>query len=369
MAAPTPEEDRRWMRLALALARRGLGRVAPNPAVGCVIVKDGRLLGRGWTRPGGRPHAETEALRQAGEAAGGATAYVTLEPCAHHGKTPPCADALAVAGVARVVAAAGDPDPRVNGKGLAKLREAGVAVETGLLQDEAEEMNRGFLSRHRRGRPWLTLKLASSLDGRIATASGDSRWITGAESRRLVHLMRAESDAILVGAGTLRADDPALDVRIEGMEERSPLPVLLDPSLSLPARSRLARAAGARPVLALHGPNPDPSHAARLRAAGVELQEVAPAPAGLDPAACLRALADRGVNIAFCEGGGRLAASLLHAGLVDEIAWFAGGVALGEDALPALGPLGLSRLADASRWTCISHRRMGPDALTLWRPA
>jgi diaminohydroxyphosphoribosylaminopyrimidine deaminase/5-amino-6-(5-phosphoribosylamino)uracil reductase len=364
------ESDLRWMRAALTLARRGLGRVAPNPAVGCVVVApDGRLLGRGWTKPGGRPHAETEALAQAGSAARGATAYVSLEPCAHHGKTPPCADALVAAGVARVVAAHGDPDPRVNGRGLARLREAGVAVETGVLEAEARELNRGFLSRHERGRPWLTVKLAGSLDGRIATASGDSRWITGPESRRRVHLMRAEADAILVGMGTVRADDPSLDVRVPGLEGRSPLPVLLDPSLSLPPDSRLAARAEARPVLVLHAPEAPAARRAALARPGLELAEAPAAPGGLDLAAALRMLAERGVTRAFCEGGGRLAAGLVGAGLADELAWFTGGAAIGSEGLPALGPLGLARLADAPRWRCVGLRRVGGDALAVWRRA
>lgn len=275
------EDDARWMRAALALARRGIGRTAPNPAVGCVLVRDGRLLGRGWTKPGGRPHAERVALDQAAaqfgpDAARGATAYVTLEPCAHHGRTPPCADALVASGVARVVACLTDPDPRVQGRGFARLREAGIATECGLMAAEAAEINAGFLMRHRLGRPWLTLKMAASLDGRIATASGESRWITGPQARARVHLMRARADAILVGAGTLRADDPALDVRLPGLAEAAPLPVLLDPRLTLPPESRLAQGAAARPTLAFHAPGVDAGRAGTLAAMGVELAEAPP---------------------------------------------------------------------------------------------
>ncbi|WP_339948679.1 bifunctional diaminohydroxyphosphoribosylaminopyrimidine deaminase/5-amino-6-(5-phosphoribosylamino)uracil reductase RibD [uncultured Albimonas sp.] len=374
------DQDLRWMRAALTMARRAVGRTAPNPAVGCVLVRDGVLLGRGFTQPSGRPHAETVALAQAAalfgpDAARGATAYVTLEPCAHHGRTPPCADALVAAGVARVVAAAGDPDPRVDGRGFARLRAAGVAVETGVLAAEAEAMNAGFLSRHRRGRPWLTLKLATSLDGRIATGSGDSKWITGAQARARVHLMRAEHDAILVGAGTVRADDPSLDVRLPGLEDRSPLPVIFDPRLSLSSGARLG--AGARPALILHLPagapdGPDPDREVELRGRGLTLQAIPAAPGGapalLDPTAALEALAAAGVTRAFCEGGGRLAGALLAAGLVDELALFSGGAAIGAEGLPSLGPLGLDLLADAPRFRCIATRRLGPDALTLWRP-
>ena len=196
-------EDADWMAAALSLARRGLGQVWPNPAVGCVIVKDGRVLGRGWTQPGGRPHAETMALAQAGDGARGATAYVSLEPCAHHGKTPPCADALIASGIARVVMPLEDPDPRVSGKGVARLHDAGISVEIGLLAAEAEAVNCGFLMRQRSGRPWVTLKLAASLDGRIATSTGQSQWITGPEARRHVHAMRLRHDAVMVGAGTV----------------------------------------------------------------------------------------------------------------------------------------------------------------------
>ena len=211
-------DDLLHMRAALALARRGLGNAWPNPAVGCVLVKEGRVIGRGWTQPGGRPHAETEALRRAGDAARGATAYVTLEPCSHHGRTPPCCEALAEAGIARVVMAMRDPDPRVNGRGLAMLRGAGIAVEEGLLEAEARALNAGFFRRIQAGMPVVTLKLASTLDGRIATASGESRWITGAAARREVHALRARHDAILVGSGTVLADDPDLTCRIPGME-------------------------------------------------------------------------------------------------------------------------------------------------------
>ena len=203
-----PAEDRRFMHAALALAERGLGRVAPNPAVGCVLVRDGAILARGWTQAGGRPHAEAEALACAGDAARGATAYVSLEPCAHHGVTPPCADALIGAGVARVVIAAGDPDPRTNGAGLARLRQAGIAVTTTVLARQAQALNAGFILKVRQNRPLVSAKLAVSLDGRVATPTGESQWVTGEAARRHGHLERARHDAIMIGAGTLRADNP-----------------------------------------------------------------------------------------------------------------------------------------------------------------
>src|SRR5580700_4659831 len=227
------------MRTALGLARRGLGNTWPNPAVGCVIVKDGRVVGRGWTQKGGRPHAETEALARAGKGAKGATAYVSLEPCSHHGKTPPCAEALIAAGVSRVVAAVEDPDPRVSGRGIARLRAAGIAVEAGLCAAEAAELNAGFFCRVAQGRPLVTLKLAASLDGRIATPTGKSRWITGPAARERAHLLRAAHDAVLIGTGTALADDPQLTCRLPGLEARSPVRIVIDRTLRLPATLRL----------------------------------------------------------------------------------------------------------------------------------
>ncbi len=227
------------MRAALALARRGLGTVWPNPAVGCVIVNEGRVVGRGWTQPGGRPHGETEALRRAGEAARGGTAYVSLEPCCHWGKTPPCTDALVSAGVQRIMVAMDDPDPRVAGDGIRRLRAAGLDVETGLCGTEAAEVNAGFLTRLRLGRPLVTVKLASSLDGRIATAGGESQWISGPPARERAHALRADHDAIMVGIGTVLADDPQLTCRLAGLDSRSPVRMVIDRNLRIPATARL----------------------------------------------------------------------------------------------------------------------------------
>ena len=249
-------EDRRFLALALSLGRRGQGRVWPNPAVGCVIVKNGRIVGRGWTAPGGRPHAEPIALAQAGAAAQGATAYVSLEPCAHHGKSPPCADALIAAGIARVVAPLQDNDPRVAGQGFVRLRAAGVNVSTGLLADEAKADHAGFFIRTEQGRPFVTLKLATSFDGRIATATGDSQWITAGTARRLVHAMRMRHDAVMVGAGTARADDPSLGVRGLG-QTHQPVRVVVSRRLDLPLTGQLARTARDTPVWLCHGPDVD----------------------------------------------------------------------------------------------------------------
>ena len=349
------------MAAALALGRRGLGSTWPNPSVGCVIVKDGRVVGRGATRPGGRPHAEAEALARAGERARGATVYVTLEPCAHHGTTPPCADALIAAGVARTVLALRDPNPEARG-GAERLRAAGVAVAEGVLGARAREDQAGFLSRVERGRPWLTLKLATSFDGRIATASGESRWITGPAARRLVHAERLRHDAVMVGGGTARADDPSLTVRGLGAV-RQPVRVVMSRGLDLDPAGVLGRTARDVPVWLVHSG----ADAAPWRATGARLLEAAEGPGGLDPRAALRALGGAGLTRVFCEGGGRLAASLLRAGVVDELVGFTAGVALGCEGWPGLGPLGLDSLAAAPRLRLLESRPVGGDVMHRWR--
>lgn len=346
---------------ALRLGARGLGRTWPNPAVGCVIVAGGRVVGRGWTAPGGRPHAEPQALAQAGAAARGATVYVTLEPCAHHGRTPPCTDALIAAGPARVVTALTDPDPRVSGRGHALLRAAGIAVTTGVQEAAARAVNAGFLKRVTQGLPFVTLKMAASLDGRTAMASGESRWITGPEARRVVHAMRMTHDAVLVGAGTARADDPDLGVRDIGAAHQ-PLRMVLDPRLSHSPDSRLGRAGAG--VWMLHTPAaPAPARDA-WAATGARLVEV---PGDLSGA--MRVLAAEGITRVLCEGGATLAAAMLRAGLVDEIALFQGGVLIGAEGHGVLGPMGLPALADAPRPRLISVDRIGPDTLSRWTMA
>ncbi|MGC9367923.1 MAG: bifunctional diaminohydroxyphosphoribosylaminopyrimidine deaminase/5-amino-6-(5-phosphoribosylamino)uracil reductase RibD [Paracoccaceae bacterium] len=363
------ENDRRFMALALSLGARGMGRCWPNPAVGCVIVKDGRILGRGWTQPGGRPHAEVVALAQAGAAARGATAYVSLEPCAHHGKTPPCASALVEAGVARVVTALEDPDPRVAGGGHAILREAGVSVEVGVLAGTAARHHRGFLLNRSEGRPMVTLKLASSFDGRIATASGESQWITGPDARRAVHAMRARHDAVMVGGGTARADDPALTVRGLGVAQQ-PVRVVCSRRLDLPLDGQLARGARDVPVWLCHGADAAPEAVAAWEGLGARLLPVAVGPdRQLDPAALLRALGAAGLTRVFCEGGGALAASLLAAGMVDELVGFTAGMALGAEGYPSIGAMGLDRLAEAPRFRLRESRPVGPDLLHRWERA
>lgn len=363
------DADRDHMRAALGLARRGLGQVWPNPAVGCVIVRDGVVVGRGRTAAGGRPHAEAIALAAAGPVARGATAYVTLEPCAHHGRTPPCAEALAAAGVGRVVIAAGDPDPRVNGRGIALLRKAGVVVEVGCLAEAAEALNRGFLTRITTGRPMVTLKLATSLDGRIATATGESRWITGPRARAEVHLLRARADAVMVGAATMRADDPRLDVRGGGLDAVQPIRVIAAGTTPLPRDGHLGRSAGSRPLWICH-PDPAAPDLAWWGDAGALLLPAATQPDGQpDPASMLAALGARGLTRLLCEGGGRLAAALLGAGLVDEIIAYGAGIALGGDGGAALAPLGIAALADAPHFKLTDVCAVGGDTRSRWTRA
>ncbi|MBE2278343.1 MAG: bifunctional diaminohydroxyphosphoribosylaminopyrimidine deaminase/5-amino-6-(5-phosphoribosylamino)uracil reductase RibD [Rhodobacteraceae bacterium] len=351
---------------ALRLAARGNGACWPNPAVGCVIVKAGVILGRGTTAPGGRPHAERIALAQAGGAARGATAYVTLEPCAHHGRTPPCAEALVEAGIARVVTALTDPDPRVAGRGHAILRRAGIDVTEGVLAPEAARVTAGFLKRVTQGLPFLTLKLAASLDGRIATATGESRWITGPAARRHVHALRMAHDAVMVGSGTATADDPDLTVRDLGAP-RQPVRILLDSRLSHRPDSRLGRTAHEVPVWILHTAAAADTARQAWQARGARLIPCpATAQGRINLSAGLRALAGEGLTRILCEGGGTLAAALLSGGLADELALYTAGLALGAEGRPVLGPLGLAALKDAPRLTLRETRPLGPDILTLW---
>lgn len=352
--------DQRFMALALSLGRRGLGRVWPNPAVGCVIVQSGRIIGRAHTADGGRPHAETQALAQAGDMARGATAYVTLEPCSHHGQTPPCAAAMIAAGIARVVIATGDPDPRVAGRGIALLRDAGMTVDLGCLEAEARFDHAGFLSRITQNRPFLTLKLALSVDGRIATASGESQWITGPVARRAVHLLRARHDAVLIGAGTARADDPLLTVRGLGIN-RQPVRVVVSRGLNLPLDSALARSARDVPLWLCHGAG---AETGPWTAAGAACLACDP----FDMAQVLATLAAKGITRVFCEGGGAMAASLLNAGLVDELIVFSAGLVIGADGWSGVAGIGLDQLAKAPRFDLISVAPIGGDIMQVWRP-
>jgi len=357
-----PDQDVRWMRAALALARRGLGRVWPNPSVGCVIVRDGRVIGRARTADGGRPHAETQALAM-GDARG-ATAYVTLEPCAHTGQTGPCAKALVAAGIVRVVIAQTDPDPRVDGGGIRILQDAGIKVTTGVCTNEAAVLQRGFTTRIAQNRPMVTLKLASTLDGRIATASGESQWITGPAARTHVHAQRAAHDAVMVGAGTLRADDPQLTVRGMG-DVAQPVRIVVSRRLDLPPAAQMFNDHAA-PVWLCHG-EAAPAHL-RGQFGAARLIECGQDGRNLDPTAVLRALGDAGLTRVYCEGGGALAASLLAAGLVDEIHLYLAGKIIGAEGTPSIAAMGLSRLAQAPQFTLTAHRQIGADVLQVWRP-
>jgi diaminohydroxyphosphoribosylaminopyrimidine deaminase/5-amino-6-(5-phosphoribosylamino)uracil reductase len=334
------------MAAALALAERGRGRTAPNPNVGCVIVKDGRVVGRGWTRPGGGPQAEAVALAEAGEAAAGATVYTTLEPCAHRSaRGPACADLLAAAGVAEVVAALGDPDPRTDGKGAARLREAGIAVIEGAAEAEARQAMAGFLTRRRLGRPHVTLKLATSLDGRIALASGESRWITGPEARAHAHLERARHEAILVGRGTFEADAPALDVRLQGLEDRSPVRLLL--TSRHPGESRGPGWHADSPATLGPGFRRDDDGWVRISSPS-RISEL------------------EGVDHLLVEGGADTAASFLREGLVDRLILYRAPILIGSGRA-ALGEIGLESLADAhGRWRLTDARTLGSDRLEVY---
>lgn len=360
--------DLAMMGAALALARRGLGTTWPNPSVGCVIVKNHHVVGRGRTGRGGRPHGETEALQRAGAAAQGATAYVTLEPCSHWGKTPPCADALIAAGLCRVVIALEDPDPRVAGSGIEALRKAGLGVELGLRAAEAAELNAGFLQRVRLGRPLVTLKLATSLDGRIATASGESRWITGSAARERAHLLRATHDAILVGTDTVLADDPQLTCRLPGLAGRSPVRVVLDRRLRIPPSARLITEARQVPTWIVTLGSSDPSRQELLRKAGIEVIPAEEDTAGLiDLSSALGLLGDRGLTRLLVEGGGRLAAALLRADLVDRLVWFHAPLLLGSDGIPAVAGLDPNGLAGVPRFEQLATELVGEDVMTVFR--
>lgn len=366
--------DAAHMAAALALALRGLGRVWPNPAVGCVLVKpdaaerEGIVVGRGWTQPGGRPHAETEALARAGDEARGATAYVTLEPCAHHGKTPPCAEALLAAGIGRVVVAMEDPDPRVSGMGNHRLRAAGLAVSLGVGAAEAAEINAGFLTRINEGRPLVTLKLATTLDGRIASHTGESRWITGEAARQRAHLLRATHDAVMIGAGTALADDPHLTCRLPGLGGWSPVRIVLDRRLRLPLTANLVATARETPtwLVTLAG-----GDAARRRAyadSGVEVIEIPAAEGGerwLPDV--LRRLAERGLTRVLAEGGSHVAAALLQSRLIDRLAWFRAPGLIGGDGLPAAQAFGVDAPEGMPRFVPAGRLRVGDDVLESFR--
>ena len=361
------QADRRFMQLALTLGRRGLGRTWPNPAVGAVVVKDGVVVGRGWTQPGGRPHAEPEALRRAGEAARGATLYVTLEPCSHVGKSPPCADAVIAAGIARVVAAIEDPNPLVAGQGHARLRAAGIAVDVGLGADEAARDHAGHFRRVRDKRPHVILKLAVSADDKIAATGYKPVAITGEAAKTRVHLLRAQCDAILVGIGTVLADDPLLTCRLPGMAARSPVRLVLDRALRVPGNSRLVHSARQTPLWLMASELAEAPAATKLTAAGAQVIRLPPTAAqGLDLPAVLHALSERGITRLMVEGGSRVASSFVAAGLVDEIWLLRGGDAIGADGIAALHALPLTAITQSPEFCVRASETLDKDSLTVY---
>ena len=357
------DHDRRFMQLALALGRRGLGRTWPNPAVGAVIVKDGVIVGRGWTQPGGRPHAETEAIKRAGKAARGGTLYVTLEPCSHQGKTPPCADAIIRAGIARVVSSIEDPNPEVSGQGHAKLRERGIAVETGLGADEALRQHAGHTRRMRDGRPQVLLKLAVSADGKAGLAGRKPVAITGEPARARVHLMRAEFDAILIGIGTVLSDDPHLTCRLPGMLERSPVRVVLDAKLRLPLATSVVGTARETPTWVFTGSAASAMAEEILRAKGVEVFRLDAKDGRLDLAQVLKMLAGRGITRLMVEGGPTVAAAFVQADLVDEAALFRSPTRIGADGVDALEGLPLTALTQSPQLKLVASEAVGGDTV------
>jgi diaminohydroxyphosphoribosylaminopyrimidine deaminase / 5-amino-6-(5-phosphoribosylamino)uracil reductase len=364
--------DQRFMQLALTLGRRGQGRTWPNPAVGAVVVKDGVIVGRGWTQPGGRPHAEPEALKRAGEAARGATLYATLEPCSHVGKSPPCVDAIIAARIARVVSAIEDPNPEVAGQGHAKLRAAGITVDIGLCADEAARDHAGHFRRIRDRRPHVILKLAVSSDDKIGAAGRKPLAISGEAAKARVHLLRAQCDAILVGIGTVQADDPLLTCRLPGMEAQSPVRLVLDRALRIPGTSKLVHSARETPLWVMTSNLSEAPAAMKLGAAGAQVIRVATTttpPPGLDLRAVLHALSEKGITRLLVEGGARVASSFVAADLVDEVWLLRGPDAVGADGVPALDALPLTSITQSPAFKVRASEVLQKDTLTIYERA
>jgi diaminohydroxyphosphoribosylaminopyrimidine deaminase/5-amino-6-(5-phosphoribosylamino)uracil reductase len=363
-------QDEFFMAHAISLARRGQGRTSPNPSVGAVLVRPDllshRIVGRGVTAPGGVPHAETGALAEAGAHARGATLYVSLEPCSHRGRTPPCVDAVIAAGVSRVVAALEDPNPLVRGQGAARLRAAGVEVSVGVLADAARDATLGHILRMTEARPAVTLKLAVGSDGRTPAGDGGPRFVTGGIARAHAHLLRARHDAILIGRGTAETDDPELTCRLPGMEDRSPLRVVLDSRLKMSPAARMLRDGGP-PVIVCCAHDAPMRAEDVLAAAGAEILRVDASESGLSLADVLRRLAERGIATALVEGGPQVAGSLLATGLVDRVALYRGAEAAGATGLQPFGADGLDRLDAQAQLTPAGRRQLGPDSVTFWK--
>ncbi|MDV7338656.1 bifunctional diaminohydroxyphosphoribosylaminopyrimidine deaminase/5-amino-6-(5-phosphoribosylamino)uracil reductase RibD [Terasakiella sp. A23] len=369
--APTPsQDDAGFMKAALKLAKRGLGNVWPNPAVGCVIVKDNIVIGRGWTQPGGRPHAETEALGRAGDNARGSTAYVTLEPCSHYGKTPPCALALIEAGVTRVVVALEDPDPRVSGRGIKMLKEAGIKVVMNVCRDEALEVNEGFFLKVLKNRPMFTMKMATTLDGKIAVHTGESKWITEKPTREQGHLLRANHDAIMVGIGTASQDDPHLTCRLNGLEGHSPVRIVVDRRMRLPLTNHLVTHAHKIPTWMITLGDQDDIRAQAYQEAGMELitpSNVSDTDGGITLSWVAEELANRGLTRVLVEGGSHLAAAMLRRKLVDRLTWMRAPRMMGHDGIPAVQAFGVDHLEETPFFDRQGTYNSGDDLVEIYR--
>ncbi len=371
MSAPQPQiwpgthRDFEFMQQALALAAQGLGRVVPNPAVGCLIVRDGTVIGAARTADGGRPHAETQALAQAGDAAAGATAYVTLEPCGHTGRTPPCVEALIAAQVARVVIACRDP-AQADHHCIERLEQAGIAVTLGVAQEQAEALNEGFFMTLAQGRPFVTAKIATSLDGMIASHTGHSQWITGPAARQAAHEYRARHDAIMVGVGTVLADNPRLTVRLDEYDGPQPLRIVIDHDLKVMPEHVVFQDKNA---LVICGHDAGQTRRQALADTGAAIVALDSAERRFDPAVLLRALADRGLTRVFIEGGGHTLGGFMRAGLIDRLLWFRAPKLIGGDGIPAFQGLGVETVDAARHFTLEERRTLGEDFLEIWRPS
>ena len=354
--------DQNWMKKALRLAVRGRGNVSPNPPVGCILVKKEKVIGRGWTQPSGRPHAEVMALKQAGERAKGATAYCTLEPCAHFGKTPPCCDALIEAGISQVIVAAKDPDPRVNGQGIKRLREAGINVVENVCKENALEVMQGFFHVQKFARPFVTLKLGMSIDSRLATIAGQSKWITGDQARRSVHLLRAKNDAILTGVGTIIRDDPQLNCRLPGLEEYSPTRILVDSKLRLPVDSQFAQTASKHKSFVFTTDKADASKTEILNNMGVNVFQISSDKGEhVSMPQCLKKIAQEGTTTVLVETGSTLSTSLLQNNLIDKLVVYRAPTVIGGDGIAAWHPLGVEHLSESKTFAIQKIEQIGTD--------
>jgi diaminohydroxyphosphoribosylaminopyrimidine deaminase/5-amino-6-(5-phosphoribosylamino)uracil reductase len=364
--AVQPDRDQNFMRLAVREARKGQGRTSPNPCVGAVVVNNGKLVGKGYHHQAGTPHAEVHALNAAGAAAQGATLYVTLEPCNHQGRTPPCTEKILTAGISRVVVGMNDPNPRVKGGGNVYLQDRGLEVVAGVLAEECRNLNRPFIKHSTTGRPWVIMKAGLSLDGRIATRTGHSRWITGSESRTRAHLWRDRVDAILVGVETALADDPALTARPRGGKGRDPLRVVLDSTLRLPVTARLLQQESLASTRVYCSPAASASRRRALTEAGAVVVEVEKDPAGgLELGAILKDLGRQGITSLMVEGGGRVHAAFLRGGFYDQACLFVAPLFLGADGLPVVGNLGLESVEQGKRFTPTRVQRLGSDIMIV----